>query len=254
MRIALAVLALLAVLASFMSVSASLDVGITLSDAFVRESFVYSGEPGSLSFELPREPVSVTANVSYALNGSTLTIDADETPVRFSALFDDLIVSSGSQRVFRSSFSADAITLSITLPEGATVDEAIPQGAFSTDGSRITIAWPPAPERSVAVFYTVDEGTPWLLLIAFSLPIIAGFGFLIYWNAQRRTNERVIDALLSENEREVFDRVDGDRTQQHIADELGYSKSKMSKVVRKLEEKGLVGKEPHFKTNRLKRL
>lgn len=254
MRIALALFTVLAVLVSFAHVSASLDVQVTLSDGFAREAFVYSGEPGPLSFELPKEPVSVTADAAYELNGSTLTIEADETPIGFSVLFDDLIVSSGSQRVFRSSFSAEQVTLSVTLPEGASLDEAIPQGELSTDGSRIMIAWPPAAERSVAVFYTIEPETPWLLLVAFSLPILAGFGFLLYWNTQRRASTRVIDALLSENERAVFERVDGSRTQQNIADELGYSKSKMSKVVRKLEEKGLVGKEPHFKTNRLKRL
>jgi hypothetical protein len=230
-------------------VFASLEVEVTLSDRFALETFTYSGEPGIVSFELPTEPVSVTSEVPYVLNGSIVAFNASDTPLSFSALFDDLIISSGSDRIFRSSISSDEVALTVILPKGATLEESVPQGTLLTDGSRIAITWPASSEVSVAVFYTIEESFSWILVLAFVLPIIAAFVVFLIW----RTKSRTIDALISADERLVLERVDGTRTQKEIANELVFSKSKMSKVVRKLEEKGLVGKEPHFKTNRLRR-
>ena len=44
----------------------------------------------------------------------------------------------------------------------------------------------------------------------------------------------------------------GTKMQKHIAKNLDFSKSKISKVVRKLEEKKIIEKEPYFKTNKIK--
>ena len=229
--------------------SASLVVDVTLSDRFVLESFTYSGDPGVISFELPSEPASVSSDHPFVVDGRTITIEAFDPPVTFSALFDDLIVSSGSERVFRSSFSSDALALSVTLPESAVLIDMIPAGDLSTDGSRTTISYPESSEISVAVFYSVPNAFPWLFAFAFSIPVIASFVFF----AMYRTRQGTVRELVSSDECSVLDLIDGSRTQIEIARELSFSKSKMSKVVRKLEEKGLVRKEPHFKTNRLVR-
>ena len=230
-------------------VSGSLEVEVTLSDEYVLESFTYVGEPGVLSFELPSHPASVSSDQPFEVSDRLIVIDVNETPVGFSVLFDDLLVVSGSQRVFRSSFSSDSVSLSVNLPQGAVLDEAVPRADVSTDGSRMTLTWPEAPEISVAVFYSVPSTVPWMLIVAFALPIVAGFViFAVY-----RTRASVVRELVSSDEQAVLDRIDGVRTQKRIAEELSFSKSKMSKVVRRLEEKGLVRKEPYFKTNRLKR-
>lgn len=239
----------LAALVSIAAVSAALQVNVTIGGEYVREGFVYTGPPGRLSFELPSVPASVATQVPYSLNGSTLLLNASRTPLVFSALFKDLIVAQGSKRVLRTSFSSDEVGLSVRLPRGAALEQAVPTGELSTDGESVVVTWPPAPDRNVAVFYTEPSRVPWLPLIAFSLPVITVFVYLAVAFTRRRT----IEQLLSGDEQRVLDLVDGSRTQQAIAEELGFSKSKMSKVVRKLEEKGLVGKEPHFKTNRLTR-
>ena len=231
------------------SVSALLEVDVVISDAYVLESFTYYGEPGILSFDLPSRPVSVSADHPYAVSDRIFVIEANESPVVFSFLFDDLVIASGSQRVFRSSFVSESVLLSVTLPRGATLDDAVPRAQITTDGSRMTLSWPQAPEVSVAVFYSMPAAVSWVLVGAFALPIILAFvGFAVY-----RSRERTVRELVSADERDVLDLIDGVRTQKEIANELSFSKSKMSKVVRKLEEKGLVRKEPHFKTNRLVR-
>ena len=231
-------------------VSAALEVDVVVSESYVRESFIYHGEPGILSFELPSRPISVSTDHPYALSDRMLIFDANESPVVFSLLFDDLIIASGPQRVFRSSFSSDSVLVRVTLPEGAVLDDAVPRANLTTDGSRTTLTWPQAPEVSVAVFYSMPPAVPWVLIAAFALPLV--FAFIVF--AAYRTRERTVRGLISDDEREVLDRIDGVRTQKDIANELSFSKSKMSKVVRKLEEKGLVRKDPHFKTNKLIRL
>jgi uncharacterized membrane protein len=60
--------------------------------------------------------------------------------------------------------------------------------------------------------------------------------------------------VLGEDERKIYDMLlssNGEILQDDIARHTDFSRAKISKLVRNLEEKGIIKKEPYRKTNRL---
>ncbi|MFH1181491.1 MAG: helix-turn-helix domain-containing protein [Candidatus Woesearchaeota archaeon] len=223
----------------------------------------------SFVFTAISEPFSVIYDGSYSVreqNGSykisfAKDIKPGENTVSFQLLYDNMIEKSGSGKSFRTALSSavvDEIKVSATLPAGFMLSEHAPQAtpepqSITTDGRRITLHWSfeNTGNAAVAVFYTSGQSFSawWLLLI----PVALALGFLAFFIFHKKRVRSIVSDTLSEDEQKVIDLVrQGNDKQNEIAKALDFSKSKMSKVVRKLEEKGLVEKSPFFKTNVIK--
>lgn len=243
------------ILLLLLPIAYSYDIEITLnSNNIVVEHFKIQKPIGYDSFEFifTEKPISIIYSGEYLVEDQKIVfLDNGKDIIEFELLFDDLVESSGVKRTFRESFDG-ANNIKITLPEKfilSSEPSTIPEyDTIKTDGQKISLAW--KDETSVAVFY---EGginyIPYILVLFFLFALISIFAF-IYIKKQRH---KTINEMISEDEKLVLSQLkSGVTKQKDLSKNLGFSKSKMSKVIRKLELKNLIDKKPHFKTNILR--
>jgi len=214
----------------------------------------------SFAFETLSEPLSIIYDGEYAIkeleNSYLITFQKSNNELTFSLLFDDLVECNKQNRIFRTGFtSSDQTSVTVILPTGFVLSDKAPQATpmpdkIETDGQRIKLKWHFDDDSVIAVFYKGPKSHTNFFIISILTIILITFCLFLYF---RTHFKRTIKETLSEDEqlivKELCNRV---KIQKTIARNLGFSKSKMSKVLRKLEEKGLVEKTPYFKTNKIK--
>lgn len=249
-----------------------LDVDMELDeDGSVREHIEATLEADrvykSFSYITQTQPSGVLYDGPYEIEASeegyriTLLEEIPEgiSKVSFTLLFDDMVAHDGSLRILRTSFTAaDVLRVKLKLPEGHMLAQTAPQTVppthnISTDGRSILLVWEfKDQDADIAVFYQAPENSYLIIGIIVVLVILVGIGAWLYYTKKMRS---VISETLSDDEHALVEELRaGTSIQKEAAAKLGFSKSKISKIVRRLEEKGLVDKQPHFKTNRLKLL
>ncbi len=248
-----------AAIASHMDV----DIGISSND-IVREdvSLYIDGSYDAALFTTRYRPISIVHDGSYEIrqNGSLYEIEFPGAgQINFTLVYDDFIDRSHGERIFRTSFypeQAERMNVSITLPRHFVLSDKEPSAvprpdSISTDGQQITLAWSLEGEADISVFYEGEQGNGAIIIYALLAMVLTAILLFIFF---RRRSERRIDDMLSTEEAKVLEQVKkGALKQDQIAKSLGFSKSKMSKVARKLEQKGLIDKKPHFRTNILRK-
>lgn len=83
-----------------------------------------------------------------------------------------------------------------------------------------------------------------------------GIGIIATYLAIRKKmpKEKIIKLVLGEDEKKIYNLIverGGSMLQDEIVKETGFSKAKVSKLLRKLEEKGIIKREPFRKTNKV---
>jgi len=156
----------------------------------------------------------------------------------------------------------------LKLPEGSVLASEIKKNGESlsavyptpdriySDGKRIILYWATkelGSEHSFRVFamYTDTKGS-YTFVIWLVLGLLIGAA-IVYFKLGYR-HEKVTRMLLSRDEEEIYNLIvasGGEILQEDIVRETGYSKAKVSKLVRNLEAKRIIKKEPYKKTNRL---
>jgi len=244
--------------------SAAMDIDIQLKDGMAFENIdisMLSGEEYDyfeyISQERPAAaasawPTEITGDGPYSVMVERpLTFGLND--FSFTLVYDRLVESAGSGKVFRSSFEhAGPIRLTLTLPEHSTLSghpSAIPEPTVTTDGTHMILDWEADDELSVSVFYKDPRASPLLYIIPAVSVVFAAAAWVYH---SRKAARRLEDSLGPEELKIVTLLKKGEKKQQDIMRELGFSKSKMSKVVRKLEERKVLEKRPHLKTNILK--
>lgn len=177
----------------------------------------------------------------------------------FGLIYDDLVDRAGSGRVLRLGFifpGVETLNIRVFLPVGFHVspDPSVspPPASISSDGQRIFLDWEfvNVEDTTIFLFYEGEKDDFVFFLVLFLVFVVVMLGGLFFY---KRKSWESVRGILSGDENNVLDQINsGVLKQKDIARNLGFSKSKMSKVVRKLEEKGLVERTPHFKTNILK--
>lgn len=248
----------------------SLDADISVSDNDIVSqrltvSFDSNFSHDSITYLSSQEPLGVIYD-DYSIeevNGSyAITLMKDVLPgkntVTFTILYDNLVLRQGSDYVLRTGFpdiQTETSTIKVTLPAGFILTEHAPQAtpspdSITTDGRHIILDWAfhDTDSTAIAVFY-YKERSPSGIYLLLLIPLLAILLFLYF----RKRSKKAMSDILSEDENKILEHIrTGTTKQKDIAQKLDYSKSKMSKVTRKLEEKDLISREPHFKTNILK--
>jgi uncharacterized membrane protein len=145
---------------------------------------------------------------------------------------------------------AEVIKIYLWLPKGYALykDGVIPEGEIITDGERIGVYWKGKQDTPLIVRFYQLQGSKVELIAAALLLIIAAVVFVksrkddSYLLGFSSDEVKVIEAL---KERKVVH-------QNKLEKELGFSRAKMTRIVKKLEEKGLVEKERTGRTNKIK--
>ncbi len=210
----------------------------------------------SLNFADTEEGILIYKNfLPGKLNQITIEFDTN-----------DLVKKSGKDFIFSLDLSIPKevknLDLNLDLPEGfvlSDIESSVSPKAseVSTDGKVISVDWyfKDIKEQSFIVIYKrgfESKSEPFFLvygLIMFIILLsISIFIIFIY----KKNNRKFVMSTLSSDEREIvkFIREDKGVTQKKISQLAGFSKSKMSKLVRRLEEKEIIKKTPWFETNK----
>ncbi len=208
----------------------------------------------------------ISCSLNLTRERKTLEIDFESS---------DMIKPVQNGRVFTSDFSVKLpvkdIFAAVRLPEGMVLSENIPGGATipfsnstSTDGRRITVIWRFADifqePISFQVFYEPGiEPAPAFgippLRVLILLAIIFGGGIGLIVLRRYRKTQQVIFSVLDDYEKRVVSSIEkagGTVNQKKIVLDTNLSKAKVSRVVQKLVERGLLEVERRGRTNIVK--
>jgi len=207
------------------------------------------------------KPISILYDGEYSITEEKqdykITFENLKEEITFTLLFDSIIESNDKNKVFRTSFTPNNIKdliITATLPKHFTLSDIKPSvtpkpTSIESDGQRITLSWTlNNPQYAdIIIFYIGEKNLAFLVIIPFI--IVIAISSIIFLYFKKKTKKHLNNTLSSEEIKIVEELRKGVTKQKDIANNLNFSKSKMSKVVRKLEEKDLVNKKPFFKTN-----
>lgn len=186
----------------------------------------------------------------------------------------DMVKSVSTKNVFVGDFSiripAKDVFVAVRLPEGMVLQQDVIGGptipsvrSVNTDGRRITVVWrltdvealnplsfQVAYEASIdaSQFITNPLSLRWIALAG--ILVVGGLGFL-YFRRRKKTQE-VIFSVLDDYEKRVIDSIEkagGTINQKKVVIDTNLSKAKVSRVIQKLAERGLLDVERRGRTN-----
>jgi uncharacterized membrane protein len=262
MKLVLAMLLLLCVGAALADTQV-VQVGLKRNDIAevqVNLSFAADAEYDTVEYTPARVPIAVISEVAYSLaENGTLIFDKrvipGENTLSFTLLYDDAILQSGRSRTF--TMQQQDASVSVTLPEGhvlASISPAVSPkpDSIESDGRSITLHWDHRESLDLILLYEAPSSSLWLILGVIAV-VASGVGITLL--LLRRKGKAVLLDTLSDDEQLLVSLLrKGIIRQKELCKETGFSKSKMSKIIRRLEEKKVVKKEPFFKTNKVRLL
>ena len=270
MRWALLVLALLLIPSALAGVDAQFVHVQIGTNGVVREEVtlrVTAPEPFEvIEYTLSQEPAAVITDVPYSLvptdDGTLLVLEqpleTGTATVTFTLIYDDIILEQDSVNAYSIELEPEngvLVSLAVTLPEEAVLADLNPAvlpppDSMTTDGRRMTLSWESEGRLGIIVLYELPSER-WMGGV---VVLLIGIGALVVFSFFRKKRSRkALHGTLGPDEQLVLDLVRKGVTKQNaLCKESGFSKSKMSKVIRKLEQKGAVEKSPHHKTNELR--
>ncbi|MBI4182315.1 MAG: hypothetical protein HY520_05100 [Candidatus Aenigmarchaeota archaeon] len=148
----------------------------------------------------------------------------------------------------------------IRLPPTATLSEDVANRSFSpssggilSDGKRIMVFWEmrdlPQGAQQFSVSFSLPPklpDTPLLVTLAL-LVVIVMVGVVVYGRRRRQEHEDAVSSVLNPDETalvEILKRGEGRALQKTLVKESGFSKAKVSRLVKDLRERGVVEVEP----------
>ncbi len=224
-----------------------------------------------MSLILPNDAHSISANLNYSLEDGLLSIKGKE--IRVSYLSNDLLSKSAdgyylvNKIVFNEEFTN--VVVKAVLEEGnfAEKDKVFPEPySIETDGEQIFIIWNLNNIKKGDDFpffisiRTTKSGFGnwiWIILIA----IIIAFGYYLYSKKGIKKMNKPesiaeIDRHLVESEKKVLGELRkadrGELWQKQLQLSTGFSKAKLSRIIRNLESRNLIEKIPFGNTNKVR--
>jgi len=248
------------------------------------KEFISFDSQSSVNITLPSDAKGISVNVNYTLSNGFLTASGKDLQISY--LTESLIdVSKDNYYLaYKLPFRLNnaKIELTIFLKEGFIVnpEEIFPQsGKIETDGRRISIKWSfDALEegKDIPIFVKIQNlalSSSIYSLVIILAEIIAGIIFMVIiiriltnFLKNRRTKSTIKKQkkkakpsyleYLMESEKKVIEELKksekGEMWQKQLQLSTGFSKAKLSRVVRNLESRNLVEKIPFGNTNKIK--
>lgn len=214
----------------------------------------------------------VDSRVEKSTQGYEIVIDLpieshSKTTLTIGFTTDGLVTRTDDKNLFRFFYSPEAkvenFKLRTSLPEGSklTLLEGIPvispqPYTLGTDGEKIFIEWTKSElEKAESFSAIIQYQSTQTQFPTTILAILAGvIGGLIGYRLKVYRKMKFIKTVLSEDESATVKHIEkaGELLQDKLPQLTGFSKTKISKIVRVLEQRGVVQKIPYRKTNKLK--
>ena len=253
------------------------------SKVLVREHYTLDNN-SMVSLVLPVDAFSISSNSVYTLEGNVLNVTGKDIVISY--ITEKVIDISKSDYFFTHKIifpvKVNSSIVKLDLKEGFVVDkeDIYPKGAsVETDGHSIIIEWNLGQMDkgdNVALFVKFNDARSsslfWYVfpIVISSIIIIVGIGFVIFLirknearvlklrkkvKMKEETEEDYISYLMESEKSVVKELQKSERKeawQKQLQIATGFSKAKMSRVVRNLESRGIVEKIPMGNTNKVK--
>jgi DNA-binding transcriptional ArsR family regulator len=223
------------------------------------DNFWVASETGWVNCSLQVDEVSLTECEFDLLSAG---------PIYMNFTTADFVKSLADKFYFSADFSLhqaiDYVLTSIRLPQGMVLGDILtyPDNVtLLSDGRHIIAVWdlsnvsPHTPLKFELTYQPTEPPSPLAgyVGVTFLAIVLTGLALgTLYW---RRGSKKLILSVLDESERRVLQLIiaDGGTTRQkRLVRELGFSKAKVSRVVKALAERGLLKVERVGRTNRLR--
>jgi uncharacterized membrane protein len=239
--------------------------------------------PQTISLGLPQDALSLSSNSEYSLSANTLTVYGKEIDVSY--LTQSALESAKGGYYFVSkidfNFPVNKSQIKLTLQEGYYLDneKVFPKPSeIGTDGEQIFVLWDLKDIKAgddMPIFVNIKSRGSSLAWITWTLSIIVTL--LVFYfvydkiiseflikpaRKERKAKKRVksnkvpIESHLLESEKAVISLLKsadrGEIWQRELQTKTGFSKAKLSRVIRNLESRNLVDKVPFGNTNKVR--
>ncbi len=225
------------------------------------------GREITIIFEDELEILSIPENCKIISYGVSCTLDEGKR-IKIDISTEKKVKKEEDKYVFEENFrvleNVKSVTILIKLPEGAVLPEKgikfLPENAtIGTDGRRILLLWSRENLNSgevygVKVFYEIiseNEGFPLIFIL---IPVLGILILILFVFLKRRGDEKMALSLLKEDEKivmEIILKYPKGVNQKKIVLESGYSKAKISKVLKSLADRGIIKLERIGRTNKV---
>jgi uncharacterized membrane protein len=223
-------------------------------------SYIVVGEISDLSISSDRGGMDYVLEKSGSRQNVLFTVPEGTGRLSINFIAKDLVFAREGVYGFFTNIDppgADNISVKAVLPTGYAVysDAVYPEGCqMLSDGERIYLLWLPDGSEETAVSFKFYGTHSDYSLAVFAVMLLAIAGVTAYLVAHYRKKVRKeFSRGFSEDEGKVLEMLSKKRTcmQNRVEKELGFSRAKMTRIVKKLEGKKLLEKERVGRTNRL---
>lgn len=231
--------------------------------------------PGNLELELPEDAkILDISNKDYVFEEGTLNVFVDKE-LELEYLTKEF-VDKADKNYFLADFplpqDVKNFKLIVILPEGATLDDpnsVFPKPEITTDGVNIILNWKgenlKAGETFPVFMAFKDKRSNFVMVIVFAVIVAIILSVLLGFNLKRRrvkSREKKIHKKVPEKELHLLEsesmivnvlrKEGGEMWQKQIGFKTGFSKAKLSRVIRDLESRKLIKRIPLGNTNKIK--
>lgn len=254
---------------SFDKVYVELEIKDSVAYEQITASLFTEKQLNSIVFPLSVKPENLEISLPYQLKEDGIVINKT-IPANSSFEFSMKLQTSSfitkiSESEFLFSYTSPRITakemkVKVALPEETRIVDKgsllVSRPVFiSTDGRRIFLEWiKELSEEEFTSFVQYNKAKTEYPNIFLIVSIVLAAGFIIGYKLKKVKKAKIIKEVLSEDERIIVDEISkrGEAMQDELRKTTNFSKTKVSKILRNLEMKGIVLKTPYKKTNKIK--
>ncbi|MBS3065633.1 hypothetical protein J4229_01145 [Candidatus Pacearchaeota archaeon] len=262
------------VLVSFISLASAQSSEIVFNQigekVLVDQKINFESEK-EISISLPSDAHSISSNLNYSLEDKNLIIKGKN--IRISYLSQNLLskIAGGYYLIDKIVFNEDfaKVTIKIAIEEGNSLEsEKIFPDNFKTetDGEQIFVIWELNNIKrgdDFPFFISIKTRNSGINTFTWIIPAILIVLFGIYYaysklagKTKKTSNSSEIDKHLVDAEKKILDNLRksdrGELWQKQLQLSTGFSKAKLSRVIRNLEARNLIEKIPFGNTNKVR--
>ena len=261
---AFALILLFSLASPVLSSSYSLELN-QVDDKILAEYYILLDKEDIILLVLPSDASSISSSVNYSLDGGVLAATGDE--IRLSYITKSFLEKSDEGYYFvediKFDFPVDNASITIILKEGYFLDSEhiFPKPyEIKTDGRQISVLWRLNNVKqgdSMPIFLAIKTSEQfynfWIWLITIALIVGVYFAYRHYHKKEKKTD---VDKYLMESEKAILNELKtadrGELWQKQLQLKTNFSKAKLSRLIRNLEQRNLVEKIPFGNTNKVR--
>lgn len=217
-----------------------------------------------ITLNLPADVKIIDCSENYSLSNNRLIADISDDSFNLNYSTENFIE---NNKYFTADFKipkTEKLDVRLILPEQATLEKSYPKATLGSDGRHIILNWAIENAENFPIFVNYNENNAnslaWILSIIITVALIIYFILKIKSKnikTKKRAKSRTkkIEQHLLESEYLVIKLLKdskGEMWQKQIQIKTGFSKAKLSRVIRNLESRSLLKKMPLGNTNKIK--